>query len=251
MTKSAKSASNQNVSQKLNTKSAKSTPNNGQLIVIEGASDGIGKTTQYKLLLEYLKQQLGATHVVNHHFPTYYAYQGKGVEKYLSGDYGSQNDLSPYFINNLYAYDRMITWQTKLQPEFNKGKTILLDRYTTSSMIYQTALFDSDRDKANFLDYIDDFEHNKLGIRRPDTVIFLYAPLQLVNEIRAARQSNEGNIENDIHEHDLEYLEKVYNNAMFVAQHSGWQMINCANADSTKILPIDEIQAKIRQALSI
>ncbi len=229
----------------------KTANNHGQLIVVEGASDGIGKTTQYKLLLEYLKQQLGTGHVVNHHFPTYYAYQGKGVEKYLSGDYGSPQDLSPYFINNLYAYDRMITWQTKLRPEFNKGKTILLDRYTTSSMIYQSALLDSDSQKAAFLDYLEDFEYHKLGIRRPDTVIFLYAPLRLVNEIRAARQSNEGDITNDIHEHDLTYLEKVYNNAMFVAKHFGWQMINCANADENHILPIDEIQTKIRQVLKI
>lgn len=222
-----------------------------RLIVIEGASDGIGKTTQFKLLLDYLKKQLGTTHVVNHHFPTYYAYQGKGVEKYLSGDYGSPSDLSPYFINNLYAYDRMITWQTKLQPEFNKGKTILLDRYTTSSMIYQTALFNSEDEKTKFLDYVNDFEHNKLGIRRPDIVIFLHAPFDLVTKIRLARTSNEGNITNDIHEHDLAYLEKVYNNAMFVAKHLNWQMINCASADNSAILSIDEIQTKIRQALKI
>ena len=47
----------------------------GRIIVIEGACDGIGKSTQYNLL----KEKLGDK-VITHHFPTYNSYQGKGVE---------------------------------------------------------------------------------------------------------------------------------------------------------------------------
>lgn len=220
----------------------------GKLIVIEGASDGIGKTTQYNLLREHLKSD--GVKVTTHHFPTYYAYQGKAVEMYLAGKYGQPETLSPYFINNLYATDRAITWQTKLRTAYLKGHTILLDRYTTSSQIYQSALHKTEKEKRAFLDYVDDFEYTKLGIQKPDTVIFLHAPLELVNTMRAARKENEGNITNDIHEHDLTYLQKVYNNAMFVAQYLGWTMINCADQAGRKMRTPEDIHQEIYQILT-
>lgn len=219
----------------------------GKLIVIEGASDGIGKTTQYNLLQEHLKSD-GAK-ITTHHFPTYYAYQGKAVEMYLAGKYGKPENLSPYFINNLYATDRAITWQIKLKAAYEKGNTILLDRYTTSSLIYQSALFSTAKEKKAFLDYVSDFEYHKLGIKEPDTVIFLYAPLNLVNAMRSARKENEGNITNDIHEHDLAYLKKVYDNSMFVAKHLGWTMINCANATGDQMRTPADIHAEIYRQL--
>ena len=74
----------------------------GKLIVIEGACDGIGKTTQYNLLKEYLKKE--DQNIVSHHFPSYETYQAIPVEKYLRGELGNPNELSPYFINSLYIY---------------------------------------------------------------------------------------------------------------------------------------------------
>lgn len=221
----------------------------GRLIVIEGASDGIGKTTQYNLLQEHFKAD--GLKIVTHHFPTYYSYQGKAVEKYLSGEYGDPSDLSPYFINNLYAYDRMITWHTKLKTEFEKGRILLMDRYTTSSLIYQTALLKNMKEKKAFLNYVTDFEYRKLGTREPDTVIFLYAPLELVNKMRSKRTSNEGNITNDIHEHNAKYLQEVYDNAMFVAEYLGWEMINCATPKGRTMRTPEDIHTEIYQKLQV
>ena len=76
----------------------------GKLIVIEGACDGIGKTTQFQLLKEHLEKD--GKEIVTHHFPSYQTYQGKPVEMYLEGKYGQPHELSPYFINSLYAIDR-------------------------------------------------------------------------------------------------------------------------------------------------
>ena len=55
----------------------------GKLIVVEGACDGIGKSTQYTLLKERLIKD--GNNVVSHHFPSYGEYQGVPVEKYLKG----------------------------------------------------------------------------------------------------------------------------------------------------------------------
>lgn len=219
----------------------------GKLIVVEGASDGIGKTTQYNLLHDHLKSD--GHKIATHHFPTYYSYQGKAVEKYLAGEYGDPDSLSPYFINNLYANDRAITWRMKLRSEFEKGRWILLDRYTTSSLIYQSASIEDSKAKKKFLDFVDDYEYNKLGIGRPDIVLFLHAPFDLVTELRQARKSNDG-ISNDIHEQNIEFLHKVYENSMFVADYFGWKKIKCSNDSETQILTPEEIHQKIYQSLS-
>ena len=65
----------------------------GKLIVFEGASDGIGKSTQIGLLKKKLEEE--GNIVVNHHFPTYGTYHGAPVEQYLSGNLGEIKDLSP------------------------------------------------------------------------------------------------------------------------------------------------------------
>ena len=212
----------------------------GKIIVVEGACDGIGKSTQYALLEKYLISK-GET-VVKHHFPSYDTYQGKAVEKYLGGEFGKPSELSPYFVNSLYANDRAVTWYSELKRDYDEGKTILLDRYTTSSLIYQSALIENVDEKKNFIDYVCDFEYEKLGIGKPDKVIFLCAPFELVTEMRKARKENEG-LSNDIHERDLSFMKKVYDNAVFLADYFGWSKVECSCESG--MLQIEEIHSKI------
>lgn len=212
----------------------------GKLIVVEGACDGVGKTTQLQLLREHLQKD--GEEVFTHHFPSYNTYQGKPVEMYLKGTYGQPNEVSPYFVNNLYALDRAITWLTQLKQEFEGGKIILLDRYTTSSLIYQSALIkDVDKKKA-FIDYVCDYEYNRLGIQRPDNVIFLHAPFDLISEIRKARLRNEG-VESDIHESNNDFMRDVYESAMFVSEYLGWNKVDCSQHD--KMRSIEEVHQKV------
>ena len=218
--------------------------NKGKLIVVEGACDGIGKTTQFDLLWKHLEEDGICVH--HHHFPTYNTYQGAPVEKYLAGEFGKPKDLSPYFINCLYAEDRAITWNTSLKQEFENGKFILLDRYTTSSIIYQSALIENLDERKKFIDYIVDFEYNKLGIKEPDNVIFLYAPFELVAEMRSKRLQNDG-IENDVHESDIEFMKKVYDNAIFIADYLNWNKIQCNDGD--KMRSIEEIHNEIYKVI--
>jgi len=180
--------------------------------------------------------------VVSHHFPSYGTYQGAAVEKYLSGEYGKPSELSPYFINSLYASDRAITWNTILKEKFNKGSIILLDRYTTSSLIYQSALIEDIDERKKFIDYIIDFEYKKLGIQEPDIVVFLTAPFELVTKMRNERKQNEG-ISSDIHESNLEFMKKVYDNALFVADYLKWHKVECSKTNEMKT--INEIHEEV------
>ena len=196
----------------------------GKLIVIEGACDGIGKTTQFNMLYDRLIQD--GYKVVSHHFPSYNTYQGAPVEHYLAGDFGTPKDNSPYFINGLYAIDRAVTWKTELQESYENDDIVLLDRYTTSSLIYQASVIEDIEERKKFLDYVSDFEYNRLGIQKPDFVIFLTADFDVANKLRIARGDNEG-IKNDLHERDIDYMKHVYDNALFVANYLKWNIITC------------------------
>ncbi len=199
----------------------------GKLIVIEGASDAVGKTTQFNLLKEKLVQN--GNHVYSHHFPSYDTYQGKPVEEYLKGSFGNPKELSPYFINSLYAVDRAITWNKTLKEKYRNGDTILLDRYTTSSLIYQSAFITDQIEKKKFIDYVTDFEYTKIGIKKPDKVIFLTAEFDAINKLRVKRKNQNGEaIEGDIHENDNTFMKKVYESATFVANYLDWDIINCS-----------------------
>lgn len=212
----------------------------GKLIVVEGACDGIGKTTQFNKLKEHLQKD--GKEVANHHFPTYGTYYGAPVEKYLQGEFGSPKELSPYFVNSLYAVDRAVAWYKELKELYDKGDIVLLDRYTTSSLIYQSALIENPDEKKRFLDYVTDFEFGKLGIKEPDSVIFLHAPFDLVTKLRQERKQNDG-VANDIHERDLEFMKKVYESAMFCADYFDWDKVECS--DNDKMRSIEDIHEDV------
>lgn len=199
-----------------------------KLIVIEGACDGVGKTTQVNMLKEHLEKD--NMKVYCHHFPTYDSDAGKLISNYLNGKYGSIQNISPYFINSLYAIDRKIVSDniSKISNDI-----ILLDRYTTSSLIYQTALIDDLEEKKKFIDYIIDYEYNKLLIRQPDKVIFLTLPFELITENRNKRKNNSC-LSKDIHEENEEYLKKVYDNATFISNYLSWNVVDCYKNNQMK-----------------
>lgn len=197
----------------------------GKLIVIEGSCDGVGKSTQYKLLIERLKNEKNRV-ITTHHFPSYGTYQGRPVEEYLKGNYGKISELSPYFVNSLYAQDRAITWLTGLKDEYEKDGIIILDRYTTSSLIYQSSVIEDKEKREEFINYIYDYEYNKLGIPEPDLVIFLYAPFELARMLKNKRKENDG-IKNDIHESDLVFMKNVSDASISIADKYNWSYVEC------------------------
>ena len=176
---------------------------NNKIIVIEGACDGIGKSTQSDLLKQFFIEN---KYEVNfHHFPTYNSIQGSLVEEYLKGNLGNKENLSPYLINSIYAIDRAITWNKELSKKYKDNIIFLFDRYTTSSLIYQSAFIENIEQKKQFIDYVIDFEYKKIGVKKPDYVFFLKAPFDLVLELKNNRKENDG-IKDDIHERDIEFM---------------------------------------------
>lgn len=213
----------------------------GKLIVIEGSCDGVGKSTQYKLLIDRLMKESDKT-IVTHHFPSYGTYQARAVEEYLKGNYGKISELSPYFVNSLYAQDRAITYLTGLKEEYDKGNVIVLDRYTTSSLIYQPIAIDDPNEMEEIINYIYDFEYHKLGLPEPDLVIFLYAPFDIIKKLKDKRKNNDG-IKDDIYERDMEFMKKVSDVSISLAKRFKWIFIDCIDGD--KMRSADEIHEDI------
>ena len=220
--------------------------NKGKLIVIEGAVDGIGKSTQFAMLREKLAC-LGHS-VSGHHFPSYGTTQGAMVEAYLRGDYGSPESLSPYFVNSVYALDRAVTWKDNLLGKYASGDIILLDRYTTSSLIYQSASIEDPAEKAHFIEYVADYEYNKLRIPSPDAVIFLDAPYESAAALRSARKDNDG-VANDVHERDDSFMRRVWQSAQLVCDMQGWKRICCTGENGT-MRSREDIHADIMEVIS-
>ncbi len=212
----------------------------GKLIVIEGAGDGVGKTVQCNYLKERLQGE--GYQVVSHHFPSYGSKGAQLVEAYLEGQLGDKEELSPYLVTSFYAMDRAYSFITELNQLYQEGAILLLDRYTTSTLIYQSIFFEGQKKKEDFFEWVNQYEYELLGLPQPDIVLFLTAPEELLLSLRKQRLDNEG-IANDIHERDLLFLHQVYENAQMVADYFQWQPIECSAEG--KLLSVEQIHGKV------
>ena len=210
----------------------------GKLIVIEGVSDGVGKTTQVRELYNKLVKE--GKEVVYHHFPSYGSVGASMVEEYLKGNLGKREDVGVYAISSFFAMDRFYAYHKELKKTLDEDKIVLLDRYTTSNLIYQGSLFEREKEEE-FLDYITDYEYNKLGLRKPDLVIFLKLDKSFVTTLRKNRD-NEG-VEGDINESDNTFLDKVYDNSLYVADKYNFKVIECSSNEVLR--SIDDISKEV------
>lgn len=196
----------------------------GKLIVIEGL-DGSGKSTQLELLPQNLKLQGIESRSVS--FPDYDSNSSALVKMYLGGEFGKKpGDVNAYAASLFYAVDRFASYKTTWGEYYNQNGVIVSGRYTTSNAVHQTSKMD-EHEWQGFLDWLYDLEYNKVGIPKPDKVIFLDMPIEVSQKLLSGRyEGDEG--KKDIHESDTAYLDKCRKAAMFTAQYSGWTIIPCS-----------------------
>ena len=63
-------------------------------------------------------------------------------------------------------------------------------------------------------------------------------------KMKQQRKENEG-LENDIHERNLDFMQKVYDNACFVADYLDWEKIVCNKDDEMR--SIEDIHQEVYQ----
>ena len=198
----------------------------GKLIVIDGA-DGSGKQTQGMLLVDYLKKQ--GRKVKYFDFPRYYSsFHGRVVGRFLSGEFGKINEVSPYLISLAYAVDRASA-KEEMDDWLEKGGIIISNRYATSSMAHQAAKVLPEK-KKELVEWLDELEYRVHKIPREDMVIYLHVPWKITRELVQKKSKREylAGKKLDIAEANLKHQiesEKMY---LWLCQNrKNWVKINC------------------------
>jgi dTMP kinase len=140
---------------------AQPTLNQGKLIALEGL-DGVGKTTQARLLARHLSH-LGLPVILTRE-PTD-GYFGQKIRRIIRH---GREGLTPEAELELFIADRREHVQEVIRPALADGKIVITDRYYFSSMAYQGALG---------LDPLDIQRRHEDFAPQPDLVIILELPL--------------------------------------------------------------------------
>ncbi|MDU7904519.1 MAG: deoxynucleoside kinase [Peptostreptococcaceae bacterium] len=205
----------------------------GKLIIIESGSDASGKATQTKKLFNRLEQD--GYKVKKVEYPNYKSESSALVKMYLNGDFGKNaEDVDPYVASTFFAADRYASFKTEWEEFYNNGGIIIADRYTTSNMVHQASKMDeNERDK--FINWLFDYEFNLYKIPEPDCVVFLNVPIEYSKKLMENRKNKfTGEDKKDIHESDISYLSKSYENSLYIANKYNWNKINCIENENLR-----------------
>ena len=195
----------------------------GKLIVIEG-TDGSGKSTQFRLMSEHLaKDHIAFKHLV---FPRYAEESSALIRMYLGGQFGSKpSDVNAYAASSFYAVDRYASYKMDWGQWYEDGGLVLSDRYTTSNAVHQASKVCAEK-REDYLHWLYDFEYAKLGLPKPDLVIYLDVPTDFTEKLLRHREADT-NTKADIHEQDMQYLATCRETGRAAAEYYGWKVISC------------------------
>ena len=173
-----------------------------KIIVIEGL-DGSGKATQTALLAQKLSDR--GIKVRRLEYPDYDSPSSSLVKMYLGGEFGSKpEDVNAYAASAFYAVDRAAGFLGDWKADYQSGTLFLCDRYCTSNIIYQMAKV-SDAERDAFIEWQADFEYDKLGLPRPDAVIYLDVSPDVSQKLMEKRYGGDQS-KKDLHESNLSFL---------------------------------------------
>ncbi len=194
----------------------------GKLVVLEGI-DGSGKSAQYRRLVSRFEREGIKYHSIV--FPRYDQESSALIRMYLGGQFGEKpEDVNAFAASIFYAVDRYASYMTDWKEYYEQGGLVLSDRFTTSNAVHQGAKLGADEQPA-FFDWLYDLEYVKLGLPRPDMVIYLDVDVETSMARMKHRQQKTGR-DGDIHERDVEYLQHCLDTAHRAAAHYGWRTVD-------------------------
>ena len=215
----------------------------GKLIVITGI-DGSGKTVQTKLLYERLMKE-GYPAVITD-FPQYgKTFFADMVTKYLTGEFGSADSVSPYLASLLYAGDR---WECKEQINtwLREDKIIISNRYVCDNMADQGGKISNSPEKDKFFQWLDKLEHGIFAVPRSNLNILLYVPAEIAYQLIEKKEQRAylAGEKKDIHEEDINHLRYAQQTFLEIARGKReWITIDCT--EDGKMLSEQAIADKV------
>ncbi len=214
------------------------------IIDIEGI-DGSGKKVQSERLLAYLEGRGFRCRLIS--FPNYDSPSSQPVKMYLNGDLGENDSLNGFQASALFAVDRLATMRTL---DWQQYDYLIMDRYTPSNMIHQSTRITDPQQLDQFLDWVADFEYNKLALPQPDCTLFLNLPFETSQRLIQQRNLLKSGQKRDVLELDADHLRTAHERAVYVAKKFGWTTINCVD-DTGTLMSIDTIHQLILNNLGL
>ena len=206
----------------------------GTLIVLDG-TDGSGKSTQFKMLVERMRER--GYLMTDIKFPFYGSPACVLVERYLAGEYGNNaDDVNIHAASMFYAMDRYDAWAKNYngwREVYEAGGIVIADRYTSANMIHQGGKLHTMIERFEFFAWLENTEYGLFGLPKPDQVILLDMPASRAISLLQKRQGENGEAA-DIHEKDVEFIRRCHESAMDAACALEWGVVACASANGIR-----------------
>lgn len=201
----------------------------GKLIVIDG-TDGSGKATQVAKLKERLISENISVESLD--FPRYYDnFFGKLIGECLAGEHGNWAGLSPKVASVIYAADRFES-SSQIRKWLDSGKNVILDRYVSSNQIHQGGKINDEKERIDFMKWLDEMEHGVFEVPRPDAILYLDVSVALTQKLlekKSAKEKKKYFEGVDQHEGDLDHLENARESGLkAISENNNWIRIGCS-----------------------
>ena len=196
----------------------------GKIIVIDGI-DGSGKTTQVDLLEKRLKKE--KQKVFRLKFPVYEKnFFGRNIKKFLSEKEYGFLDSHPKLATIPYAADRFES-KDLLNKYLDKGYLIILDRYVSSNQIHQGGKIRDEKERAEFLKWLDEMEYKVFKIPQPNLVLYLCLELATSQKLVEGRKEA-----NTLEDYNMEYQKNSRESALWLSKN--YKNIKVVDCDDDK-----------------
>jgi len=221
--------------------------NKGKFIVIEG-SDGAGKKTQADELMKALTKD--GYDLAYYDFPQYStSFFGAMVGRYLNGEFGGVDDVSPYLSSVLFAGDRFEAAE-KMHKDLTAGKIIIANRYMQSNLAFQSAKLADESAKQQFRDWLNKLEYDIFKIPAPDIIVYLSLPYIVSQQLVDKKSKRDYTAKKrDIHEDNAGFLARVEKEYLALAKNeANWRLVECC--ENNQLLSIATIAEKVYKLIN-
>lgn len=218
-------------------------------VVIEGL-DGSGKTTQMKLLRDYLESRSLPFQYI--HFPRLEeGIYGELVARFLRGEMGANDLVDPYLVALIFAGDRADA-SVQIRQWMDEGYLVIADRYVYSNIAFQCAKIRDVRERHKLRDWILNFEFSHNNLPCPSINLYLNVPFEFTRQqLERARNGKDRDYlkgERDIHEENLEFQEGVRQQYLELREHvDDLELINCMDTGGQMLSPSSILELIVKQ----